>query len=910
MKMETKVLPMRDFMGRFADQFFERAKAFMDPEYERGHERHKPIVKRLAELNMLRRPFPAQAEIIHAGATHLYQENKPALILSQDMGTGKTLVGSTLAMMGNRPQRTIVVVPPHLVAKWARELEVTFPGIVVHRINHAGANEIIEREFKKNPGAPKCPEFWIIGRVRMRMSFRYQPATNLRYMHAHRLRAYHHCPDCGRPILEPIQPSDKDDGAESMDTVSFMADDGNEDSGSFAYASTEWVEKKRRTCAWVLNADEKVVTGCGQPLWQAVRHHHKSPMETLSSALMNIPSVGQKIVGRLLSLDEHLMGEILHDLSNGTIHSAFMGMLGKVGRKKAQRYLDSSGFTIGDGNYAPVEFIKRQVKKGWFDVAIFDEMHELKGDNTAQGIAFGILSSCVKKTIGLSGTLVDGYAASLHPLLFRCDPKALINMGYDANDGARFQREMGVIRDIVTEVEEDSKLSARSRKKVYRQTRNLPGLHPQVVSHLLLPNALFLDLPDVEKSIQDIAVQNGYGKVRLLPSYREVFVRIKQTFEQHTLVSEFCEDIIGEMVLAMREGGGKHLLGPVMSAALHAADGAFRDVVCHPKYYEKPIATLRPVPADKDGLLEKERFMLDLVRREVASGRKVLIYTIYTDRLDLTGRDKAILQQAGFDARVLKSSVNTELREQWVQDALEDGCQVLICNPSLVKTGLDLFEFTTILFMQTGYSTDTVQQASRRSWRIGQEQPVRIYFASYDQTPQMSAMQLMAKKIRVANQAAGNISDTGLNASLETEDDDSGALMQIANQFLDGIRDRSHDAITGAIACLDEDVFDGEFTATPMSRLQEILSAHARNSFPAQPTQQKPAVEEVPTMLVSDDFTDGLLTMIFRDASASQSPVRMEREYPKRQAPKTNAKPATGQRIPPKMQQEFLDLFA
>ncbi|MEL7893404.1 DEAD/DEAH box helicase, partial [Pseudomonas aeruginosa] len=40
-----------------------------------------------------------------------------------------------------------------------------------------------------------------------------------------------------------------------------------------------------------------------------------------------------------------------------------------------------------------------------------------------------------------------------------------------------------------------------------------------------------------------------------------------------------------------------------------------------------------------------------------------------------------------------------------------------------VKTGLDLLDFPTIAFMQTGYKVYTLQQAARRSWRIGQKHP-------------------------------------------------------------------------------------------------------------------------------------------------------------------------------------------
>src|SRR3546814_17905000 len=61
-----------------------------------------------------------------------------------------------------------------------------------------------------------------------------------------------------------------------------------------------------------------------------------------------------------------------------------------------------------------------------------------------------------------------------------------------------------------------------------------------------------------------------------------------------------------------------------------------------------------------------------------------------------------------------------------IAEQLDRGIDVLITNPELVKTGLDLLEFPTIVFLQSGYNVYSLQQAARRSWRIGQKQPVRV----------------------------------------------------------------------------------------------------------------------------------------------------------------------------------------
>ena len=900
MLLKTKEVSLSDFMKRFNRHFFETARSMIEYEWSPGQYPH--LTRRLDQIGMLRDPFPAQEKNILAAAAHLFTHKKPAIIMSQDMGTGKTLVGSTIAMMGHRPHRTIVVVPPHLVGKWAREIQMTFPNALVHKINHAGANEILAKAFAENPGHPQSPEFWIIGRVRMRMGYRFTAQYNIRSVRMSGWRRrFPTCPSCGRILVTEIK-VDKDGNAPSDMTV-IGNDDGTQEEGTeqaiYAYMPENMLHAKRLSCSHVADGKGGVTTGCGEPLWQATRHHQKNHEDVLASALAKLPAVGSTTVSKIMALNEQTIREIVSALSNGDIHPEFRNHLKLAALKKVQKFLDGEGFTIGEGNYAPVEFIKRQLRRGWFDVAIFDELHELKGDNSAQGVAFGILASCVSKVIGLTGTLVDGYAASLHPLLFRADPGAMIEAGYGANDASRFQREMGVIKEIVTEVEDDSLVTARGRKKIYRQTRNLSGIHPTVISRLLLRNALFLRLPDIERSIQELGSRHGYDNVKLLPSYRETFIKVKLPEDQQTLVTDFCTSIIKQMKNAMRLGGGKDLMGPVMSAALYCTEGGYHPVVCHPRRWEKPIDTMASLVPDW-ALLEKEKVMRDLAVRSKAEGRKLLIYTIYSDKLDLTARYRDILRDAGIDAHVLKASVPTELREQWVEDRLANGCDALICNPNLVKTGLDLFEFTDILFMQMGYSVDTVLQASRRSWRIGQYHPVRVYFAGYDKTPQFTAMNLMAKKIKVSNQAKGDISETGLD-DLDDSADDSSMMMAVANEFLDGVRDHSHDALTGTISCIEEDVCDGEFRSSGMQVMKDILAKERSLRKPDTKARHCPTPEIVlPVIQKVAQDSDDLLSLLFQQppVPSAQATTYAKPASPKRAKPRAQPKPA----------QQFLDL--
>ena len=216
------------------------------------------------------------------------------------------------------------------------------------------------------------------------------------------------------------------------------------------------------------------------------------------------------------------------------------------------------------------------------------------------------------------------------------------------------------------------------------------------------------------------------------------------------------------------------LLGVVMNVLLAWPDCCFRhETVQHPRtrsmLYSQP-----PVFLEAE-LTPKEEELLRICKEEKAAGRRVLAYSIYTGTRDTTARLKSQLEQAGLKVAVLRASVDAARREDWVADQVERGIDVMICNPELVKTGLDLLDFPTIVFMQSGYNVYTVQQAARRSWRIGQKHPVKVLFLGYAGSSQMDCLKLMAKKISVSQSTSGDMPDSGLDVL-----NDAGDSLEVA----------------------------------------------------------------------------------------------------------------------------------
>jgi len=67
------------------------------------------------------------------------------------------------------------------------------------------------------------------------------------------------------------------------------------------------------------------------------------------------------------------------------------------------------------------------------------------------------------------------------------------------------------------------------------------------------------------------------------------------------------------------------------------------------------------------------------------------------------------------------------------------------------------------VFMQSGYNVYSLQQAARRSWRIGQKLSVRVMYLGYAGSSQMTCLELMAKKIMVSQSTSGDVPESGLD---------------------------------------------------------------------------------------------------------------------------------------------------
>lgn len=610
-----------------------------------------------ALVNLKRAPFPRQARLIAASSEHL--KNNDNLIISAEMGTGKTISGIsiayliTLACQGFKknpikPFKTFIMCPSHLVSKWAAEIEVTlgkkdkavipYQIVIVKRWNDLAGYHLRALENKTY--------FFILSKETAKLSYPKRAAFTIR--------------------------------------KAIVVDERGNKSLSYQFCCPD----------------------CGQ-VHDEARHSKWEP---------SIPGICD-------------CGSVL-------------------------RQVDKS--KPSNTRLSVAEYIKKQFPKGWIDLLFLDELHELKGGGTGQGNAFGAIASMSKKCVGLTGTLLNGYASSLFYILYRMNPKLMKEtLKLDYRDVERFVELYGA-REMVQEAKEVNEEGIVTKKGKKISVRELPRISPYLLT-LLLPFTIFLRLD--EMNIE-------------LPDYEESVELVEPDSEWLGEYQNYLEELASEV----REN--RRVLGALANDAISICDLPFMEFA--PQTSDNKTCYTPPV--NEDFVTAKEKKLTKLVREELSNGRKCLVFATYTN-LGVSKRLESLLGSAlqGFSIKCLPSSVEASKREKWIKD---NPCDVLICNPELVKTGLDLLEYPTIIFYQTTYNVFTLKQAARRGWRIGQDKNVKVIFMAYSKTSQRKALSLISKKVAAANSLEGRLSLGGDLAGLEEES--TSLQMQLAKAIAQG----------------------------------------------------------------------------------------------------------------------------
>ncbi|MCP5111949.1 MAG: hypothetical protein GY953_14065, partial [bacterium] len=298
---------------------------------------------------------------------------------------------------------------------------------------------------------------------------------------------------------------------------------------------------------------------------------------------------------------------------------------------------------------APIEFIGRYLK-GFFDYAIADEVHELKGGATAQGNALGTLAAAAGRIAILTGTLLGGYADELFYILYRLDAGRMLEEGCEHSEtGVRqFMESYGVLEKITT-IEPTE--NACSKARVKSRTKRRPGASPLLFGKFLLEMGAFVSLEDISAT---------------LPPYREEILSV----EMDPVLKDAYEEFEEEVRKAIREHpGNSSVVNATMNGLLVYPDhpyglGRLWGYETDPESGERSrflIAEPRDLP--QSATYAKEQRLIEEIRRELNQGRRVQVFAVYTRKYNVLARLCERLRREGVRADVLTAAVPPEQRE-------------------------------------------------------------------------------------------------------------------------------------------------------------------------------------------------------------------------------------------------------
>ena len=688
--------------------------------------------------------YDAQLAVAEAVKRQL-QRGKVGLIVAE-CGSGKTKLGtvaiaSAAAALYAQQKNAglfktfnVVLCPSHMTKKWVREVEETVPNTFAAVVHSIQEFDQLYQMYER--GTKSC--FAILSKEKARDGYMRAPAVIHRRWNREGLSIERKVPlpACGAADMEPRTPvfCCPECGTAVMTNIS---------RDNVVYRVPADSRFFRRE-----NSENHKCAACGASLWTALNPDAWSRQKTWAK------------IGDYGFVYRPLVMEHILKVKSETLKEK----LAEIAKNPETMYPARGA----NRAYPLSSYIKRKYKGRVYGL-IVDELHQYN-NKSGQGDAMAELYDTAKKVVGMTATLINGYSSGIFYLLYRIVPSLMKKDGKDYESPTEFDKEYGVIQTTYEETEPEYNSNRRTVQS-RTSTRLLPGVSPLVYSRFLIEYAVFLSLSDMGKD---------------LPEYEEIPIPLTMP-EAVEKEYERVESVLKD-VLKNDQKAAKKILSAYLNLLTAYPDQPYgHKPIYHPIDGHKIVE-----PADTatpDMILPKDQAVLEIVERKIAAGERVLVYTNWT-RLDTQNKLQKLFSERGWRATILPARVKPDKREAWVDARLGEGLQVLICNPSLVETGLDLNAFTTLIFYDTGYKLFTLRQASRRSWRINQTAPrVEVYMPYYQQTMQHKAIKLMASKLAVAGIIEGSFSEEGLAAMSECEDMTS----MMAKELMLGIKDNVED---------------------------------------------------------------------------------------------------------------------
>ncbi len=705
---------VKDFLQAHADRLAAILKSRLKPYGNGVTPQEEAVLDRLSPDRLLpgmEKPglLPNQRETAIA-ATRAIRRYGVAHIVAE-MGYGKTTTALAVAELTNA-YPTLVICPPHLVDKWAREAVEVVPGARPVIVESIGELEAVRQEYR-----PGDRLIVIISRSRIKLGPGWTAASPTIYT----LPNEEEHPEARKRFAKAVR-------AYREARKAYLAAKRNPTVSEEALEALRRRMREAREAALEKAHIVHVCPDCGQPVvdGRAVKS---------SEALARRP---HKCPNTVLEWDPE-EEDYVEKPCGAPLYQSYPVV--------ARRW--------------PLADYIRKKMRGFFRLLVADEVHQYKAKESDQGWAFGLLANAIPWTLTLTGTFFGGPSTSIFWLLHRT--QANVRRAFPFHGERRWVEAYGVEEVTVKERRSDGGVAYyRGRKRASVTVREKPGIAPAIVRHIL-PTTIF-------RSLSDLGLA--------LPPFQDEVVYIEMSEEQEADY-ESLYALTWNWLLEF----WPRYTASWLQWTLARPNSCFREEVVEAP--DGQAVTFPPVVDLEAGeLLPKEEWLVHTVSAELAQGRRCLVYLRQTGTRDIRSRLVHILGQAGIRAKVLDQSVPPRKREAWLK---KNNPPVLITNPKLVETGLDLVQYSTAIFYEPDYSLYTLWQACRRVWRLGQTKPVKVYYPVYvSSLPGKPAMEDLALRLIGQKMAAAQLLYGDDVSGAIVPDMDDNLVVQLVNAIKSG----------------------------------------------------------------------------------------------------------------------------
>lgn len=744
---EEDDISLTDFLKENETALYNSTKKVFPPSVDYTSAKTQSYIEKLKTLK--RYPVGKQGATIISLASHL-SKNKNAFCIGQQ-GSGKTYMalGVLTALQYNK---VIIMCPTHAVETWRREIKETIKDAVVlkpsgisgttHSKTQIPLDKIAELECSK-------PTFILLPKDISKLGFTekltprkstlirntWGKARTIKYRKPN--AALECCPAC-KGEVELVTGTDVSPNTYKCKNCTYPNVEYL--TCPTCWSPIQWLHKR------IDKEFDKLYSKLTEEEYEAI-----SQKELIDQATENVLS---KIKTRHYCEERVAVPE--HDMDKTSNGAKF---------KKCGAVLTHPDTDI-DARFhhriAYGEYIAKYLT-WWPDLFIIDELHQYKGKNSLQTAVAGRIAQKVKKTLGLTGTLMGGYASNLYWLMEHFIPSFPEEIPW--NSETSFIEQFGKFRHTykMNRKQFDRMMAGLTRKQVGTRTE-IPGYHPELLK-FILPTSVFVRIYDINR---ELAAPNIEAQIIPLDT-ENTAAKKDSSINQQSAYNKLRDAMELNAIERVQRGENYNLLA-LMHELMTYPENCWQgsspvDTSVRP---EKTIITIPPVvPKKEEGLYPKEDALVKIIHKEVVKlKRKCLIYCTHTNEKATWTRIEKLLNSHKELPNVKCAFMNSKGSAETRLDRLEklaDKNDVVIIQPQAVETGINLQQFPTIIWYEPHLSIYTTEQASARSHRINQTEEVKIYYLAYAGTYQERQLKLLANKRDVSSTITGIINDDSLS---------------------------------------------------------------------------------------------------------------------------------------------------